>query len=171
MEVILREDIPKLGNKGDLVTVKDGYARNYLLPFKLALPATQGTRKQVAEMKAASTRKAAKDKGAAEALATQLNAVTLVFPMKAGENDQLFGSVTTMDIAKALAGKGFSIDRRRLDLDQPIKTIGEYTVPVSLHREVEAKVRIQVVREEDQAEKAKNESTPAPQAESSAASS
>ena len=152
MEVILRGDIHKLGSKGDIVTVKDGYARNYLLPQKLALLATPGTRKQVAEMKAAAARKDASEKGAAETLAEQMSAVELTFPVKAGESDQLFGSVTSMDIAEALEAKGFSIDRRKVELAEPIRTLGEYTVPVRIHREVAASVKLQVVREEGEQE-------------------
>jgi large subunit ribosomal protein L9 len=152
MEVILREDIQKLGSKGDIVTVKNGYARNYLLPQKLALLATTGTRKQVVEMKAAAARKDASQKSAAETLAEQMSAVELTFTVKAGESDQLFGSVTSMDIAEALEAKGFSIDRRKVELAEPIRTLGEYTVPVRIHREVAASVKLQVVREEGEQE-------------------
>lgn len=152
MEVILREDIQKLGSKGDIVTVKDGYARNYLLPQKLALLATTGTRKQVVEMKAAAARKDASQKSAAETLAEQMSAVELTFTVKAGESDQLFGSVTSMDIAEALEAKGFSIDRRKVELAEPIRTLGEYTVSVRIHREVAASVKLQVVREEGEQE-------------------
>lgn len=152
MEVILREDIQELGSKGDIVTVKDGYARNYLLPQKLALLATTGTRKQVVEMKAAAARKDASQKSAAETLAEQMSAVELTFTVKAGESDQLFGSVTSMDIAEALEAKGFSIDRRKVELAEPIRTLGEYTVPVRIHREVAASVKLQVVREEGEQE-------------------
>lgn len=152
MEVILREDIQELGSKGDIVTVKDGYARNYLLPQKLALLATTGTRKQVAEMKAAAARKDASQKSAAETLAEQMSAVELTFTVKAGESDQLFGSVTSMDIAEALEAKGFSIDRRKVELAEPIRTLGEYTVSVRIHREVAASVKLQVVREEGEQE-------------------
>lgn len=148
MEVILREDIPQLGQRGDIVTVKDGYARNYLLPRKLAMPASAGNRKQVAEMKAAGARREANEKAAAESLAAQLAAVTLTISAKAGESDQLFGSVTAMDIAAALEAKGFNIDKRKVQLEEPIKTIGEYPVPVRLHREVTAAVKVNVVREE-----------------------
>lgn len=152
MEVILREDIQKLGSKGDIVTVKNGYARNYLLPQKLALLATTGTRKQVAEMKAAAARKDASQKSAAETLAEQMSAVELTFTVKAGESDQLFGSVTSMDIAEALEAKGFSIDRRKVELAEPIRTLGEYTVSVRIHRAVAASVKLQVVREEGEQE-------------------
>ncbi len=152
MEVILREDIQELGSKGDIVTVKDGYARNYLLPQKLALLATTGTRKQVVEMKAAAARKDASQKSAAETLAEQMSAVELTFTVKAGESDQLFGSVTSMDIAEALEAKGFSIDRRKVELAEPIRTLGEYTVSVRIHRAVAASVKLQVVREEGEQE-------------------
>ncbi len=148
MHVILRQDIPELGHRGDVVSVKDGYARNYLLPRKLAMAATPGNLKQVADMKAATARLAAQEKSAAEALATQLAAVVLSFPAKAGESDQLFGSVTAMDIADALAARGFDLDRRKVLLEEPIKTLGDYQVPVRLHREVTADVKVSVVREE-----------------------
>ncbi|MEE8200883.1 MAG: 50S ribosomal protein L9 [Candidatus Acidoferrales bacterium] len=148
MEVILREDVPKLGTRGDLVTVKAGYARNYLLPRKLAMPATAGNRKQLEEMKAATARRLAKEKSSAEAVAAQMAELTLTLSAKAGEADQLFGSVTTMDIAEALAAKGFPVDKRRVELGQPIKTLGEYDVPVRLHPEVTASVKVTVVPEE-----------------------
>ncbi len=148
MQVILRQDIPELGHRGDVVSVKDGYARNYLLPRKLAMAATPGNLKQVADMKAATARHVAKEKSVAEALATQLAAVVLSFPAKAGESDQLFGSVTAMDIAEALAARGFDLDRRKVLLEEPIKTLGDYQIPVRLHREVTADVKVSVVREE-----------------------
>ncbi|MCI0404364.1 MAG: 50S ribosomal protein L9 [Acidobacteria bacterium] len=148
MEVILREDMPQLGHRGDLVKVKPGYARNYLIPRKLAMPATAGARKQVADMKAANARKDAREKGAAESLAARLGELTLAITAKAGEQDQLFGSVTTMDIGAALEAKGFNIDRRKIELDEPIKTIGEYSVPVRLHHDVTAAVKVAVTREE-----------------------
>ncbi len=148
MEVILREDIDKLGRRGDIVSVKDGYARNYLLPRKLAIAASEANRKQVAEMKAAAARHDAREKGAAESVATQLGEVVVTITAKAGEQDQLFGSVTTMDIAAALEAKGFSIDKRKIELEEPIKTIGEYSVPVRLHHDVTASVKVNVTREE-----------------------
>ena len=148
MEVILREDIAKLGRRGDIVSVKDGYARNYLLPRKLAIAASESNRKQVAEMKAAAARHDAREKGAAESVAAQLGEVVLTITAKAGEQDQLFGSVTTMDIAAALEAKGFSIDKRTILLEEPIKTIGEYSVPVHLHHDVTASVKVNVTREE-----------------------
>jgi large subunit ribosomal protein L9 len=145
MEVILREDIPKLGNKGEIVSVKDGYARNYLLPRRLAILSTVGTRKQVDDMRASAERKAERDKGAAEELAAQLNALELVFTKRSGDQGQLFGSVTSSDVAELVAEKGFTIDRRRLELSEPIKKICEVTVPVRLHRDVTAELRVQVV--------------------------
>jgi large subunit ribosomal protein L9 len=148
MEVILREDVPKLGHRGEIVTVKEGYARNYLLPRKLALEATAANRKQIEEMKAAAARRRATEKSGAESLAAQLAALTLTIPAKAGESDQLFGSVTAMDIAAALEAQGFHIDKRKIALDQPLKTLGEYRVPLHLHAEVAASVQVNVVREE-----------------------
>ena len=148
MEVILREDVPQLGHRGDLVKVKPGYARNYLIPRKLAMLATAGARKQVTDMKAANARKDAREKSGAESLAAQLGELTLTISAKAGEQDQLFGSVTTMDIAAALEAKGFNIDRRTIELEEPIKTIGEYSVPVRLHHQVAAAVKVNVTREE-----------------------
>lgn len=148
MEVILREDVPQLGQRGDLVKVKPGYARNYLIPRKLAMPASAGARKQVVDMKAANARKDAREKSGAESLAAQLGELTLTISAKAGEQDQLFGSVTTMDIAAALEAKGFNIDRRTIELEEPIKTIGEYSVPVRLRHDVTAAVKVAVTREE-----------------------
>lgn len=145
MEIILREDIPKLGNKGEIVRVKDGYARNYLLPRRLAILSTPGTRKQVDDMRASAERKAARDKGAAEELAAQLNALELVFTKRSGDQGQLFGSVTSSDVAEIVAEKGFTIDRRRLELSEPIKKTGEFIVPIRLHRDVIAELRVQVV--------------------------
>lgn len=148
MEVILREDVPQLGQRGDIVSVKDGYARNYLLPRKLALVATEAARRQVADMKAAAARRHAKEKGGAESLAAQLAQVELTIAAKAGESDQLFGSVTAMDIAAALEAKGYSIDKRKVLLQEPLKTLGEYQVPLRLHPDVTPSVKVNVVREE-----------------------
>jgi large subunit ribosomal protein L9 len=151
MDVILRDDVAKLGRKGDIVTVKNGYARNFLFPRKLAMEATAGNRKQVDEMKAAGARRQAKEKGASELVAGQLAEVTVEISAKAGESDQLFGSVTAMDIAEALEAKGFAIDKRRVTLDEPIKTLGEYQVPVRLHHEVTATIKVNVTRFEEPA--------------------
>ncbi|MFQ5695075.1 MAG: 50S ribosomal protein L9 [Terriglobia bacterium] len=149
MEVILRQEVPNLGRKGDVVDVKAGYARNYLLPRRLAMVATAGNRKQVADMQAAAARREATEKGAAESVREQLAAVTLTISAKAGESDQLFGSVTAMDIAAGLEEQGFAFDKRKVELAEPIKTLGEYTVPLRLHREVTGEVKVNVVRQEE----------------------
>ncbi len=147
MEVILKEDINKLGHRGDVVKVAEGYGRNYLIPQKLAIEATAGNKAVIEQMKAASVRKSAKEKGSAEALGQQLSAVVVEFTRKSGEHDQLFGSVTSSDIAQALEGKGFSIDRRKIALDVPLKTVGTFDVPVKLHREVTVNVKAVVKKE------------------------
>jgi len=147
MEVILKEDVNKLGHRGDVVKVAEGYGRNYLIPQKLAIEATAGNKAVVEQMKAASVRKSAKEKGSAEAFGQQLNGVVLEFTRKSGEHDQLFGSVTSSDIAHALEAKGFTIDRRKIDLDVPLKTVGEFNVPVKLHREVTVNVKAVVKKE------------------------
>ncbi len=152
MEVILKEDVPKLGHRGDLVKVAEGYGRNFLLPKKLAIEANEGNKKVIEQMKAASVRKAQKDKTDAEALAGQLNAVTVTIVRRSGEHDQLFGSVTSSDIAAELEKKGFTIDRRKIELDQPIKTTGEFTAPIRLFRDVTANVKVEVKKEEEAAE-------------------
>lgn len=148
MEVILKEDVPKLGHRGDVVKVATGYGRNYLLPNKLAIEATAGNKKVIEQMKAAAVRKAQKDKADAEALAKQFEGVTVTITRRAGEHDQLFGSVTSSDIAAELEKKGFAVDRRKIELDQPIKTVGEFTVPLRLFREVSASVKVVVAKEE-----------------------
>lgn len=147
MEVILRDDIEKLGNRGDLVKVADGYARNFLLPRRLAVPATEANKKIVEQERQAALRREAKEKGAAEELAAMLANVTLTTEQKAGEQDVLFGSVTNSDIAALLEKAGYTIDRRKITLAAPIKTLGEHTVPVKLHREVTASVKLIVTRE------------------------
>ena len=147
MEVILKEDVPKLGSRGDVIKVAEGYGRNYLLPKKLAIEASAANKAVIEQMKAASVRKSAKDKSDAELLAKQYEGVSLTFTRKAGEHDALFGSVTSGDIAHELEGRGFKIDRRRIELDQPIKTIGETNVPIKLHKEVTTHVKVTVVKE------------------------
>ncbi|MFL6438627.1 MAG: 50S ribosomal protein L9 [Terriglobales bacterium] len=144
MEVILKEDVEKLGHRGDIVKVAEGYGRNFLLPRKLAIQANQGNKAVIEQMKAAAVRKSAKEKTGAEALAQQLNEVQLSFARKVGEKDHLFGSVTSSDIAAALEGKGFNIDRRKIHLDDPLKSLGEFHVPIKLHREVTAHVKVTV---------------------------
>ena len=152
MEVILKEDVPKLGHRGDLVRVAEGYGRNFLLPKKLAIEANEGNKKVIEQMKAAAVRKTQKDKTDAESLAAQLNAVTITIVRRSGEHDQLFGSVTSSDIAAELEKKGFTIDRRKIELDQPIKTTGEFTAPIRLFREVTANVKVDVKKDEVAAE-------------------
>jgi len=147
MEVILRADVPKLGSRGDVVKVAAGYARNYLLPRKLAVPASSGNMKVIDQEKAAAVRREATERGGAEDLARQLGTVSVTIARKAGEGDHLFGSVTSIDIADALVAKGFHIDRRKIQLDDPIKNLGEFDVPLRLHRDVNTTLKVQVVRE------------------------
>jgi large subunit ribosomal protein L9 len=151
MEVILKEDINKLGHRGDVVKVAEGYGRNYLIPKKLAIEATPGNKAVIEQMKAAAVRKSAKEKGSAEELGKQLDGVTVEFTRKSGEHDQLFGSVTSSDIAHALEAKGFALDRRKILLDVPLKTVGEFDVPVKLHREVTVTVKTVVKKEATEA--------------------
>ena len=148
MEVILREDIERLGSRGQVVKVADGYARNFLLPKRLAVAATDANRKIVEQERQSHLRREAKQKSEAEDLSKLLTGVTVTIAQKAGENDQLFGSVTSKDIADALAQKNFTIDRRKVLLDEPIKQLGEFKVPVRLHKDVTAEVTVQVVKEE-----------------------
>jgi large subunit ribosomal protein L9 len=148
MEVILKEDINNLGHRGDVVKVADGYGRNFLLPKKLAMEATAANKAVIEQMKASAVRKSAKEKSEAEALVGQLNNVSLVFERKVGEHDQLFGSVTSADIAHALEAKGFNIDRRKVHLEEPLKQLGEFHIPVKLHREVTAHVAVTVNADE-----------------------
>ena len=148
MEVILREDIDNLGSRGQVVKVAPGYARNFLLPKRLAVAATESNKKIVEQERQAYLRKEAKQKGEMEDLAKMLNGVTVSISQKAGENDQLFGSVTSKDVADALAAKGYTVDRRKIQLDEPIKQLGEFKIPVKLHKEVTAEVTLQVTKEE-----------------------
>ncbi len=147
MEVILKEDVPKLGNRGDIVKVAEGYGRNFLLPRKLAVEATKTNKSVIEQMKAAAVRRLQRDKADAEALAAQLAPVVITLQRRAGEHDQLFGSVTSSDLATALEQQGFNLDRRKIHLDEPIKTLGEFTVPIRLFREVTAKVKVIVEKE------------------------
>ena len=148
MEVILREDIEKLGTRGQLVKVAPGYARNFLLPKRLAVAATDANRKIVEQERQSHLRKEAKLESEAQDLAKLLNGVSVTISQKAGENDQLFGSVTSKDVADALAAKNFTIDRRKIQLDEPIKQLGEFKVPVRLHKDVTAEVTVVVAKEE-----------------------
>jgi large subunit ribosomal protein L9 len=144
MEVILKEDVLKLGNRGDVVKVADGYGRNYLLPGKLAIEATSANKAVIEQMKASSARKLIKEKAISEDLARQITAVELEFERKVGENEHLFGSVTSGDIAHQLELKGFSVDRRKIALEDPLKTLGEFHVPIKLHRDVTAHVKVTI---------------------------
>jgi large subunit ribosomal protein L9 len=147
MDVILREHIENLGQRGEIVKVSDGYARNFLLPRKLALPATEGNRKHVQrERKIADAREAEEKKGF-EALAARIQAVEVVLTRRVGETDALYGSVTTADIAASLADQKIEIDRRKIQLLDPIKQIGEFKVPIKLHREVTAEITVRVEKQ------------------------
>jgi len=148
MDVILREDIDKVGSRGEVVKVAAGYARNFLLPKKLAVAASSSNKKIVEQERQAHLRKDAKQKGEAEDLSKLLTGVTVTIIQKAGENDQLFGSVTSKDVADGLAAKNFNIDRRKIQLDDPIKTLGEFKVPVRLYRDVIAELTVVVAKEE-----------------------
>jgi large subunit ribosomal protein L9 len=149
MEVILREDVEKLGTRGQLVKVANGYARNFLLPKRLAVAATESNKKIVEQERQAHLRREAKVEGEAKDLSKMLGSVTITISQKAGENDQLFGSVTSKDIAEALETQGYTIERRKIVLDEPIKTLGEFKIPLRLHREVTAEITVNVVKEEE----------------------
>jgi large subunit ribosomal protein L9 len=147
MEVILREHVDNLGRRGEVVKVADGYARNYLLPRKLALLATEGNRKHIERERAKLDAKEADEKKIVEAIAERLAGVEIVIARKVGETDALYGSVTAADIVEALTAKGFDIDKRKLHLPEPLKKVGEVKVPVKLHREVTVPLTVRVVAE------------------------
>src|SRR6185369_13307637 len=147
MEVILRDHVEKLGRRGEIVKVSDGYARNYLLPRKLALPATEGNKKHVERERRIMETREAEEKSQAEAIAARLASVTITISRRVGETEQLYGSVTAGDIAEFLKAKGFEIDRRKLILPEPIKTLGTHNVPLKLHREVTVPLVVKVVKE------------------------
>jgi large subunit ribosomal protein L9 len=149
MELLLKDDVEHLGVRGDLVKVKPGYGRNYLLPRGLAIQATPGNKKQIELQRTALLKKEAAERGTAEQQSELLQGVTLEFARKVGEHGILYGSVTSMDIAEAFAEKGFEVDRRRVLLKDPIKEPGEYEVPVKLHREVTTNIKVVVKSEED----------------------
>jgi large subunit ribosomal protein L9 len=153
MEVILREHVDNLGRRGDVVKVADGYARNYLLPRKLALVATAGNKKQIERERAKFEAKEAEEKKVAEAIAGRMDNVEIEIARKVGETEALYGSVTSADIAAALAARGVEIDRRRLQLQEPIKRLGEYDVPIRLHRDLTTHVKVRVVAEGAEAKK------------------
>lgn len=144
MEVILREDIKGLGKAGALVKVKPGYARNFLFPRSLAYEATEGNKKRIENEQRARTTRSAAERGEAESLAARLAAVAITLKAKAGEGDKLFGSITSADLADALAAKGFSIDKRKIELEHPLKTLGSHTVSVRLHADVHAELKVTV---------------------------
>ncbi len=148
MDVVLRERIEKLGDRGEVVAVKPGYARNYLLPKRMAVLATPHNVRQVEQEKAAAVRREAIEKNESEMLAQQIAEVSLQFTRKVGEQDVLYGSVTSLDIAESLHERGFEIDRRKIDLEEPLKSLGGHNVPIKLHREVTAVVSVEVLREE-----------------------
>ena len=147
MEVILREEVEKLGSRGQVVKVKDGYARNFLLPRRIAVPATEANKKIIEQERQSWLRKEAKVKEDAAELAKLMTGVTVEFARKAGEEDHLFGSVTAMDIEDALAKKGFTIERKKIQLEEALKTLGEHKVPVKLHKEVTVEITVNVVKE------------------------
>jgi len=147
MEVILREHVDNLGRRGEVVKVADGYARNFLLPRKLALRATEGNRKQIERERAKFETREAEERKVAEAIAEGLANLSISVARKVGESDVLYGSVTAADIAEALAAKGFEVDRRKLQLRDALKKLGEFDVPVRLHRDVTATLKVRVVAE------------------------
>lgn len=163
MEVILKEDIANLGHRGDVVKVADGYGRNYLLPRKLALQATATNKAVIEQMKASAARRAATEKAQAEKQVTQLEPLVLSFTRRAGEQGQLFGSVTSADIAAELTNQGFEIDRRKIQLGEALKSLGEFVVPIRLYREVTARLKVKVLAEaqEGQLEEAEASAPPA----------
>jgi large subunit ribosomal protein L9 len=159
MEVILKEDVPNLGLRGEVVKVADGYGRNYLLPRKMAMQATAANKAVIEQMKAAAERRSATEKAQAEQLVTKLDPVVLTFTRRSGEAGHLFGSVTSADIAAELATQGFEVDRRKIQLGEPLKSLGEYRIAIRLHREVTARVTVKVLAEvEEGAEAAAAES-------------
>ena len=147
MDIILRQDVEKLGSAGEVVTVKDGYARNYLLPRGFAFEATEGNRRRIEAERGQRAKKAAAEAGSARERAATLEKISITFTMKAGDGDKLFGSVTSADIADRLKAEGFPVDKKAIELEEPIKALGVYKVPVRLHHEVKPDVRVWVVKE------------------------
>lgn len=148
MQIILQEDVEKVGQRGQIVEVAEGFARNYLLPRKLALQATEGNLRRLEQIRGHLSKRTASEKDLAQQLATSLSTVTVALARKAGETNQLFGSVTTADVAEALAAQGLTVDKRHIQLEEPIKVIGEYDVPVKLAHGVTGSVKVVVNREE-----------------------
>jgi large subunit ribosomal protein L9 len=159
MEVILKEDVINLGHRGDVVKVADGYGRNFLLPRKLALQATTANKAVVEQMKSAAARRSATEKALAEELVVKLAPLVLSFTRKSGESGHLFGSVTSADIAGDLESKGFEVDRRKIQLEEPLKSLGDFSVAIRLHREVTAHVKVKVLS--DSIEESSPEAQPA----------
>jgi large subunit ribosomal protein L9 len=147
MEVILREHVDNLGRRGDVVKVAAGYARNYLLPRKLALPVTDSNKKQIERERKNAEVRELEEKTQAEAFAKRLTETDISIGRRVGENDTLYGSVTSADIAHALTVKGFEIDKRKITLPEPLKALGEFTVPIRIHRDVTAQIKVHVVKE------------------------
>lgn len=152
MDVILKEDVAKLGSRGDVVKVAEGYGRNFLIPKKLAIEATAANRAVIEQMKAAALRRAAKEKGDAEAQAKLIAGHTLTFTRKSGEHDQLFGSVTSADIAREFEAQSVTVDRRKIQLDEPLKQVGEFNVSIKLHKDVSVPVKVVIKKENAEAE-------------------
>jgi len=148
MEIILRDHVDHVGRRGDIVKVADGYARNYLLPRKLALPATEANKQRISRERKVAEAREGEERGGAEALADRLVAVDITIARKVGgDADQLYGSVTNADIAEALAAKGFDIDRRKILLPDPLRALGEAMVPVKLHRDVTAQLKVTIIKD------------------------
>jgi large subunit ribosomal protein L9 len=148
IEVILKEHVEHLGRRGEVVKVADGYARNYLLPRKLALAVTENNKRQIERERVRADARDAEDRQLAEALKARIEAAEVAIARRVGENDTLYGSVTTSDIAEALAARDLVVDRRRIHLDEPLKALGEFVVPVKLTRDVTAEVKVKVVAAE-----------------------
>jgi len=147
MEIILREHVENLGQRGDVVKVANGYARNYLLPRKLALTVTEGNRKQIDRERKVADMREAEERQGAEAIAARLGSLEIVIARRVGETEALYGSVTSADIAEGLAAKGVEVERRKIQLAEPIKQLGEFQVPIRLHRDVTANVKVVVAKE------------------------
>lgn len=148
MQIILQEDVDKLGTRGQVVEVAEGYARNFLLPRKLAMPASAGNLKRLEKIRTTLAKLTATERDAAQKVADELNTVVIHLVRKAGENDHMFGSVTSADLAHELAARGHEVDKRKIQLAEPIRTLGEYQVPVRLYSEVTAEFKVVVTREE-----------------------
>jgi large subunit ribosomal protein L9 len=145
IEVILKEHVEHLGSRGEIVKVANGYARNYLLPRKLALAVTEENKRQIERERAKAEAREGEERELAEALARRLEALDLSIARRVGEGETLYGSVTSADIAEALQGKDFTVDRRKIQLPEPLKSLGEHTIPIKLHRDVTAQLKVKVV--------------------------